>query len=247
MPAINSSAAPSARYDRRVRHSGVQAGRRLIAQTAAIAAVIVAALWTQSPPARAGVPPGRIISLIPSDDEVSQFVGLPVRHVDDPLPVRPRGPDHLDQRDECRALVYDNTEDVWGSDYAAFRGQNWSAPSDPDLGVSQSVGTFTSASAARDRFNAAYNPNLFNICNHAEFRGPGVNPGVTLELYDFKVNDPVIMWTLAGKYYGQYNGWNSVHVAWHLDNVISISSIGQDGNPNQAVKRLTDYILSRVG
>jgi hypothetical protein len=213
-----------------------------------MAAVIVAALWTQSPPARASVPPGRVVSLIPSDDEVSQFVGLPVRHVDDPLPVRPRLSDHLDQRDECRALAYNNTEDVWGSDYASFRSQNWNIPTDPDrVGVNQSAGTFPSMSAARDRFNATFNPNLFNTCNHAELHGPGLAPGMMLELYDFRLDDPVIMWTLSAKYYGQYNGWNAVYVAWHLDNVISISNVSQVGSPNQAVKRLNDFILSRVG
>jgi PknH-like extracellular domain len=209
-------------------------------------------LWTQSPLAGADIattiPPGRIISLIPSDDEVSQYVGLPVHSVDARLPVRPRGADHLDQRDECRALVFTNTEDAWGSDYAAFRSQLWRIPSDPErIIVGQSVATFTGTSAARDRFNAVYNPNLFNSCNHAEFRAPGVNAGIMLELYDFKIDDSVVVWTIAGKYYGQYNGWNCVYVGWHLGNVMSISNVGQDGNPNQAVKRLADHILSRVG
>lgn len=247
MLAINNSAAPSGRYDRGVRHSDVDSVCRLVARSISIAVVILAVLWTQSPPARANVPPGRIISLIPSDDEVSQFVGLPVRHVDDPLPVRPRRPDHLEQRDECRSLVYNNTEDVWGSDYSTFRSQNWNMPSDPDrIVISQSVGTFPTTDAARERFNAVYNANLFNICNHAEFRGPGVNPGIMLELYAFRIDDPIIMWTIAGKYNGQYNGWNGVYIAWHVNNVISISDVGQDGNPGPAVKRLTGHILDRV-
>jgi PknH-like extracellular domain len=235
-----------------MRHCGLgdfEAKCRWLMRAAAACAVVAVTLGTISPPAGATtVPPGRIISLIPSDDEVSQFIGFSVRHVDDPLPVRPRGADHLDQRDECRTLAFTNTEDVWGSDYAAYRSQLWKVPSDPDrVIVGQSVGTFLGTSAARDRFNAVYNPNLFNICTHAEFRGPGVNPGIMLELYDFKIDDPIVMWTLAAKYYGQYNGWNCVYVGWHLGNVISVSSVGQEGNPSQAVKRLTDHILDRVG
>jgi hypothetical protein len=252
MLAISGSVAPSARYDRQVRHRGVETKRRLVARAAAVTTVIVAVLWTQSPLVAADVastvPPGRIISLIPSDDEVSQFVGLAVRHLDDPLPVRPRSGDHLDQRDECRSLAFTNSEDVWGTDYAAFRSQVWNIPSDPDrIIVSQSVGTFPGTSAARDRFNAAYNPQLFDVCNHAEFRVPGAHPGLMLELYDFKLNDDVMIWTLAAKYYGQYTGFNNVSVAWHLGNVMSIANVGQEGNPAQAVKRLTDHILDRVG
>jgi hypothetical protein len=239
----------SPRYDRRVRHGAVETKRRVGARAAAVGAAIVAALWSLSPPAGAtNVPPGRIVSLIPSDDEVSQFVGLPVRHQDDPLPVRPRDADHLDQRDECRVLFYTNTVDVWSSEYAAFRSQIWTYPPDPDrMYVSQSVGTFGSTQDARDRFNAVYNPGIFSTCSHAQVHGPPMNPGVTMELYDFKINDDVMIWTLAGKYYGQYNGYNYVIVAWHLANVMSLSSVGEVGNPAQAVKRLTDHILDRVG
>jgi hypothetical protein len=221
-------------------------------RTAALAAVVFAALPTLSSPAQADVattlPPGRIVALIPSDDEVSQYVGLPVQHVDDPLPTRPRLPDHLDQRDECRSLFYTNTVDVWGPEFTAFRSQNWTYQPDPDrVFVSQSVGTFSNTRITRDQFNAVYNPNLFNACAHADLHGPPMDPGITFELYDFKVNDPVMIWTLACKYNGQYTGYNNVIVAWYLGNVMSISTVGQNGNPAQAVKRLTDHILSRVG
>lgn len=217
-------------------------------RAAAVCAAVAAALWTLSPPAGATVPPGRIVSLIPSDDEVSQFVGLPVRHVDDPLPVQPRLPDHLNQRDDCRSLFYTNNTDVWGGDYSAFRSQNWQYQPDPNrLFVGQSVGMFASTGAARDRFNSIYNANLFNACNHADLHGPPMDPSISFEVYDFKTNDDVMIWTLAVKDYGQYTGYNNVFVAWHLNNVISISTVGQQGNPSQAVKRLTDHILNRVG
>ena len=74
-----------------------------------------------------------------------------------------------------------------------------------------------------------------------------MDPGVTSELYDFKISDDVMVWTMALRYYGEYSGFNTVFVAFHLANVMSFSSIGQMGNPNQAVQRLTDYILNRVG
>ena len=108
---------------------------------------------------------------------------------------------------------------------------------------------FTGTAAARDRFNSVYNANLFNTCNHAQLRDPlqMKQPGFTLELYDFKINDDVMMWTLAAKVYGQYNGYNYVFVVWTLANVMAISSIGQDGNPAQAVNRLTGHLLDRVG
>lgn len=222
--------------------------RLLITRPAAACAVAVAALWTLSPPAGATIPPGRIVSVIPSDDEVSQFVGLPMRHVDDPLPAAPRLPDHLNQRDECRALFYTNTVDVWGQDYTAFRSQNWTYPPDPNgTFVSQSVGLFASTGAARDRFDSIYNANLFNGCNHADLHGPPMDEGISFEVYDFKTNNDVMIWTLAAKQYGQYTGYNYVYVAFHLNNVISISNIGQQGNPSQSVKRLTDHILNRVG
>jgi hypothetical protein len=242
MPATNNCAAPSGRYDRRVGHSG------WAARAAALCAVTVATLCVLSPSAKAtNVPPGRIVSLLPSDDEVSQYVGLPVTQVG-PVGVRPRAPDHLDERDDCRALTYTNTVEVFGTDYSAFRGQAWTYQPDEDqMFVSQSVATFASSRNAEDRFNAVYNPNLFNTCDHAQLRGVPMHPGITAELYDFKLNDVVMMWTLASKYYGQYTGYNTVVVAWHLANVIAISGVGQPGNPAQAVKRLTDHILDRVG
>ena len=135
-------------------------------RVAAACTVILAALWTLSPSANADaantLPPGRIASLIPSDDEVSQYVGLPVHHLDDPLPARPRFPDHLEQRDECRSLVFANTVEVWSSDFTAFRSQDWTYQPDPGrVVVSQSVGTFSSAGAAQDR-----SPSCSRLVNH---------------------------------------------------------------------------------
>ena len=247
---ISACAPPSARYDRRVRQRGsgeVKTRRRSGLRITAVVTVIVAALWSQSPPAGATVPPGRIVSLIPSDDEISRYVGLPVTQIA-AQGVRPRPQDHLSERDECRTLIFDTSVDVWGTDYTAFRSQNWTYQPDPTRAfVSQAVGTFSSAGSARDRVHAVYNPNLFNSCNHAQFNSPDGTPGATFELFDFKVDDPVILWTLAAKNYGQYNGYNYVFVIFYLDNVMSISAVGQVGNPNPVVKRLTDYILSRVG
>jgi hypothetical protein len=248
---ISACAPPSARYDRHVRDSGsgaLEAKRRWLMRTAAACAVVAGTLGTLSPPAGATtVPPGRIVSLIPSDDEVSQYVGLPVTQMGT-QGVRPPSPVHLDQRDECRPLLFAITDDVWGTDYTAFRSQVWSYQPDPArMFVTQAVGTFTNTGSARDRFNSVYNPNLFNMCNHAEFRSVQQNAGVMYELYDFKLNDDVMIWTLAVKSYGQYTGYNNVFVAWHVGNVMATSSVGQEGNPSQAVKRLTDHILDRVG
>lgn len=218
-------------------------------RTAAMCAVALATLCTLSPSAGATtVPPGRIVSLIPSDDEVSQYVGVPVTHAADLIPIRPSGPVHLDQRDECRSLAYDDTVEVWGSDYTAFRAQAWTHQPDPSrMFVTEAVGTFVNTAGARDRFNAVYNPNLFNTCNHAVFTLPNQPPGVTLELYDFKINDNVMLWTLSARDYGQYNGFNFVFAAWHLNNVMAISAVCQQGNPAQAVSRLTGHILDRIG
>ncbi|WIM88503.1 sensor domain-containing protein [Candidatus Mycobacterium wuenschmannii] len=221
---------------------------RLIPQTVTIAAVVVAALWTQSPLAGASnVPPGRIVSLIPSDDEVSQYVGLQVRHDVDPLPARPWQPEPLSQRDDCRKLFATNDVDAWGSDYSAFRTQTWTVPGDPtQIFVGQSVGIFADAGSTRNRFDAAYNPNFFRSCDHAIMQGGPVPEGFSWELYDFKTNDDVMIWTIAARNWGEYTGYNCVAVAFRLGNVMSISSVGQMGNPSQAVKRLTDYILSRA-
>ncbi len=218
------------------------------ARTAAIcAAALVTVCALSSPAGAANVPPGRIVSLIPSDDEVSQYVGLPVTRAGAPA-VRPRVQDHLDERDDCRALVYNNTDEVWQSDYAAFRAQAWTYPPDPDrMYVGESVGTFANAAGARDRFNAVFNPDLFNNCRHAVLRGPLLSPGITFELFDFQLKDDVMLWTIASKSYGQYTGYNTVFVAWHVDNVMAIANIGQPGNPAQAVSRLAGYILDRIG
>ena len=216
-------------------------------RTAALPAVLLATLCALSPSANAtNVPPGRIVSLIPSDDEVSQYVGLPVTQTG-PVGVRPRAPDHLDERDECRTLWYTNTVDVWGSDYSAFRSQVWTYQPDQDrVYVSQSVATFANANDAQDRFNAVFNPNLFNTCNHAVLRG-AMPPGMAVELYAFQLKDDVMLWTLSSTYYGQYTGYNTVVAVWHLANVMAVSSVGQQGNPAQAVSRLAGYILDRVG
>jgi hypothetical protein len=226
----------------------VEAKRSRVARTAATCAVVLATLSALSPPANANVPPGRIISLIPSDDEVSQYMGVPMHHITDPLPVRPGEPIHLDQRDECRSLLFQGTVEVWGPDYTAFRGQNWEYQPDPGRMVAtEIVGTFLNSGAATDKFNATFNPNLFNACTHAVFRAPSVAAGIMLELYDFKIDNPVVGWTLAAKYNGQYTGWNAEFLAFHLDNVMAISYAGQDGNPAPAVKRFTDHILDRIG
>jgi PknH-like extracellular domain len=245
---ISACAPPSARYDRRVRHSGVETKRSWKARTTTVCAVALAAVCALSPSASATtIPPGRIVSLIPSDDEVSQFVGLPVTQTGS-QGVRPRPSVHLDQRDECRPLLFAVTDDVWGKDYTAFRSQIWSYQPDPSrMFATAAVGTFTNTGSARDRFDSIYNPNLFSMCNHAEFRSVEQDAGIMFELYDYKVNDDVIIWTLAAKYYGQYNGYNNVFVAWHVGNVMAISSAGQQGNPSEAVKRLTGHILDRVG
>jgi hypothetical protein len=219
-------------------------------RSAAVCAALLAVLCLLSPPARAtnAVPPGRILSLIPSDDEVSQYVGLPMHHLNDPVAFRPRDPDHLDQRDECRTLVFDNTVDVWGSDYTAYRAQNWNYQPDPQrMFVNEAVGIFASPGAAQDRFNAVYGPNIFNTCNHAVFQAPLSDPGVMIELYDFKLDDGFVAWTLAVKVGGLYTGYNLVHFAWHLANVMAISLAQQDGNPAPTVRRLTDHILDRLG
>jgi hypothetical protein len=252
MPATNGFARWSARYDRRVRLCGgsadVEAKRSRVARTAAACAVVLATLSALSPPASANVPPGRIISLIPSDDEVSQYMGLPMHHAIDPLPVRPGDTFHLDQRDECRLLLFQGSGEVWGSDYTAFRGQDWEYQPDPGrMSAGENVGTFLNAGAATDHFNAAFNPNLFNTCNHAIFRAPNVGAGTMLELFDFKIEQQFVGWTLAVTAGGQYTGWNAVFLAFHLDNVMAISYAGQDGNPAQAVKRFTDHILDRIG
>ncbi len=201
-----------------------------------------------SPSANAtDVPPGRIVSLIPSADEVSQYVGVPVTQAGQ-VGVRPRAQDHLDERDDCRTLVYNNTDEVWQSDYAAFRTQAWTYAPDPDrMYVSEAVGTFANTAGARDRFDAVFNPGLFDRCNHAALHGPLLNPGIAVELYGFQLKDDIMMWTISSKSYGQYTGYNTVFVAWHVDNVMAIASVGQPGNPAQAVARLAGYILDRVG
>jgi hypothetical protein len=210
--------------------------------------VALAALCTPSPSAvAANVPPGRIVSLIPSDDEVSQYVGLPVRQTGPPG-VRPRPQDHLDERDECRTLMYNNTDEVWQSDYTAFRSQVWTYEPDQErMYVSEAVGTFANSAGARDRFDAVFNPNLFNTCSHAQMRGPAMAPGVVTELYDFQLKDNVMLWTASAKYYGQYTGFNTVFAAWHVNNVMAIAGVGQPGNPAQAVSRLAGHILDRIG
>jgi hypothetical protein len=71
--------------------------------------------------------------------------------------------------------------------------------------------------------------------------------GMAVELYAFQLKDDVMLWTLSSTYYGQYTGYNTVVAVWHLANVMAVSSVGQDGNPAQAVSRLAGYILDRVG
>jgi PknH-like extracellular domain len=209
---------------------------------------MLAALCTLSPPASANVPPGKILSLIPSDDEVSQFMGVPMHHTQEPLAVRPANPMHLDQRDECRLLLFIYSAEVWGQDYSAFRAQEWAdQSSDGATIVTQAVATFPDARAAEDHVNAVYNPNLFNTCNHAEFRASVVAAGLMLELYDFKFNHGLVAWTLSAKYQGRYTGWNAEYLALHVDNVMVISLAGQVGNPAPALTSLTDHILDRIG
>jgi len=175
-------------------------------------------------------------------------MGVPMHHTQDPLAVRPANPAHLDQRDECRALLFMYTSEVWGQDYSAFRAQDWAdQSSDGATVVSQVVATYTDPRAAEDHVNASYNPNLFNTCNHAEFRASVVAAGLMLELFDFKFNHGLVAWTLSGKYQGQYNGWNMEFLAMHVDNVMVISRAGQMGNPAPALASLTDHIIDRIG
>ncbi len=193
------------------------------------------------------VPPGRINSLVPADDEVSVFTGLPMSSFG-PIAQMPGPPAHLPQRDECRALFFANTDEVWGSaaDYAGYRSQTWTYRPDPARSFAHlDVGIYPTAAAAR-KAQSVYGPALFNTCSHAESPLPGDEPGITHDVYDFTIDGHSAVWTLAQKNWGQYIAYNCVFFAWHYKNVMSVSTACQFGNPSQTVKRLVDHVFDRI-
>lgn len=212
-------------------------------------AVIVVALAT-SVPANADavniLPPGRISSLVPSAEEVGVFTGLPM-HEKGPLGQIPAPSIPLAQRDDCRVLVNDFSVDVWGSDFTAFRAQAWTYQPDPDRSfVSEGVATFQDAAGAQ-RARNVFSPGLFNACIHAQVLIPDANPGITGEIFDFKLGDRFVAWNIASKYQGRYTGYNCFALALSHKNVMAITGACQYGNPGQTVARLSDLVLDRIG
>jgi hypothetical protein len=224
-------------------------GVRLHRAVAGCAAIFVACAtaFTARADAMNNVPPGKINSLVPSADEVGVFTGLPMHEVG-PVVQVPVPPVPLSQRDDCRLLINNFTVDVFGSDFTAFRAQRWNYQPDPEQSqVGEAVATFRNAVGSQNA-RGIYSPVLFNTCMHAELPAPpGSDPGVLVEVFDFKLAGHVAAWDLATKYQGRYTGYNCFEQAMDLKNVMEISVACQYGNPDQTAARVADLVRDRVG
>ncbi|OBH19392.1 MULTISPECIES: sensor domain-containing protein [Mycolicibacter] len=212
-------------------------------------AIAAAALGAFPAPAVADdnwVQPGQVMTLIPSDDEVSGYAGMPMSSTG-PVSMVPAPPERLRQRDDCRAFYEVGTTELVGSNYASHRWQRWENRSQ-DAAAVVAVTTFPSVAEADAAFTNTYNRPAIDRCRNARLAGADVDPGVTMDLVHIESNPDarVISWLLSARHNGANMGFTSAFLVAVGANFMIEVMTSQWGNAAVTMDRLSQHVLDRV-
>lgn len=213
-----------------------------------VGAVAVAALGGFPAPAVADdnwVQPGQVMTLIPSDDEVSTYYGMPMRPFG-PVSTAPGEPVHLKQRDDCRDFFSVGTSDLVGSAYASYRSQAWDNTSQAARAI-VTVVTFPSVTAAGEAFMNTYNQAAVNRCRNAKVVAPEFEPGATMDLVHIELNPGIVCsWLFTQRNYGANAGFTVAALIARGANFMVVVMSSQWGNAAVTMDRLSQHVLDRV-
>lgn len=217
----------------------------------ATSTVLVAALGGLPQPALAvaddnWVQPGQVAKLIPSDDEVSSYAGMPMSSTGAVSTV-PSQPEPLRQRDDCRVFHQLGTTEVVGNNYASHRAQRWENRAQEASAI-VAVTTFPSVAEATAAFTNTYNQPAIDRCLNARLVGADYDPGITMDLVYAKSNPdaPVFSWLLSARNNGANMGFTGAFiVAVGANFMIEVMS-SHWGNAAVTMDRLSQHVLDRV-
>ena len=215
----------------------------------ATSAVLLAALAGLPAPAVADddwVQPGQVAKLIPSDDEVSSYAGMPMSPTGS-VGMVPTPPEHLRERDDCRVFYEVGTTEQIGNNYASHRSQRWDNPAQ-DAAAIVSVTTFPSVAEAGAAFTHAYNQPVIDRCRNARLVAADLDPGITMDLVHIESNRDalVISWLLSARNNGANMGFTAAFlIAVGANFMVEVMS-SQWGNAAVTMDRLSQYVLDRV-
>ncbi|MGB3332085.1 MAG: sensor domain-containing protein [Mycobacterium sp.] len=216
-----------------------------------ISAIVLAALGGLPRPAPAAadgdwVQPGQVAVLIPSDDEVSTFAGMPMSSTG-PVGMVPSQPERLRQRDDCRAFYEVGTTEVVGNNYASHRAQRWENRAHEAAAI-VAVTTFPSVAEAGEAFTNTYNRPAVDRCLNARMAGTDVDAGVTMDLVHVELSPDttVASWLLSARYNGANMGFTSAVLVAVGANFMVEVLCSQWGNAAVTMDRLSQHVLDRV-
>lgn len=217
----------------------------------AMSALLVAVLGGLPEPAPAladddWVQPGQVAKLIPSDDEVSSYAGIPMTPAG-PVNMVPAPPERLRERDDCRAFYELGTTELIGNNYASHRWQRWENRSQ-DAAAVAAVTTFPSVTEAVGVFTNAYNRQAIDHCRNARLVGSDLDPGITMDLVHIEASPdaPVISWLLSARNNGANMGFTAAFLVAVGANFMVEVMCSQWGNAAVTMDRLSQHILDRV-
>ncbi|MEB3034357.1 sensor domain-containing protein [[Mycobacterium] nativiensis] len=192
------------------------------------------------------VQPGQVAMLIPSDDEVGTYAGMPMSNVGS-VSMVPSPPEALRERDDCRLFYEVGTTELVGSNYASHRGQRWENRSQ-DAAALVAVTTFPSVAEAVAAFTNAYNRPAIDRCLHARLVGADVDPGVTMDLVhvESSPDTTVISWLLSARHNGANMGFTSAFLVAVGANFMVEVMTSQWGNAAVTMDRLSQHVMDRV-
>jgi PknH-like extracellular domain len=214
-------------------------GVRVLPKIVGVFAALSVAFAPQAA-ADAMVSPGKVGTLLLSDDDVSAIVGLPL-HRDGqiyPAPSRPAPPE------PCKVLVVFDS-DLWTGEFLAYRQVRQADNADnPQFLVQQFIAAYPKPSTAAQTYRHSFPSDLVNRCGTAVLPDP-IESHAQWRIDGVTVTGTDATWIRTELYDGQDITWRCSDTLRLRSNVMYQDEECQYGNGATLVTQMSDMTASR--
>jgi hypothetical protein len=209
-----------------------------------VAAVIAAlsVIFAPQAAASAGVAPGKIETLLLSDDDVSSIIGLPLHRVGN-ISVAPGPANDLGANNECKQFLYSGVN-VWSGEFTAFRQvKQQDNPDDLQFAPQQFIGVYPNPQTAIQTFGHSFSPDRISRCNSVVLPDASGNQW---SVFAISITGTGATWFNAELQNGQDNTWHCANDVRLKNNVMYQDQECQYGNGSSLAAQMADMTGSRI-
>lgn len=190
-----------------------------------------------------GLPPGRVKSLLLSDEDVSNIVGLPMHGTG--TWHRPGADVTLRDRNDCNVLTMSG-RDFWTADFTSYQQVAQQDSDDRDFFVWQGAAAYPNGRNATQVFQRSVGAGLQARCRAAVL--PAEDDENTVWRVDsLTTSNSRLAVLLSEQRGGQLTGWRCATQIRVQRNVIHRDGACQTGNPSTTTQQIADITADRIG